>query len=80
MTDEQRRAIATAVEALRPHFPGENMRLYVPRSDAKARAEQRRRIVRALKNGDPAALIAKREDVSERYVRKLRGAFGTLPP
>lgn len=85
LTDRQRLVLAKAREILRAEFAGETVRLYVPSIDAKQRAEQQRRIARALSAGEPVAAIAKRENVSETTVknakRRLRGTLGgTLPP
>lgn len=83
LTPEARQALARAREALRPHFAGETLRLYVPQADAVARAELRRRIERALRQGQSPREIAAREKVSESFVRKLRGRLkmaAPLPP
>lgn len=75
LTPEARRLIAKFRQDMRAHLPGETLKLYIPQHDAVARAEQRRRILRSLRAGEKAADIAKREGVSERFVRQLRGTL-----
>lgn len=55
-------------------FGGE--RIYAPREATWLRMERRQRIERALALGDSTAAIARRERVSERWVRKVRGSIG----
>ena len=51
-------------------FPGETMRLYVPKGGGNdARRERDMRILGA--RGQPAALVAEREGVTERHVRRI---------
>lgn len=67
--------IAKFRQEMRAHMPGETLKLYIPQRDVAERAEQRRRIQRALQSGEKPADIAAREKVSESFVRKLRGRF-----
>lgn len=84
MSDEQRAAVERARRLLAPHFAGEEVRLYVPREAAERKIERERRIRLSLEAGLSTAAIARAEDVSDRYVRALRGRIGrgagTLPP
>lgn len=79
MSEAQRLALAAARDQLRAYFPGETVRLYVPRSDAQAMADQRQRIASALRAGESATSIARREGVSKCTVHRVRGMF-QLPP
>lgn len=65
---------ATVEAALREDFPGcgERLRLYVPHVDQQQRAARRHRILQALQAGEAPRLIARRERVSEQWVRQLR--------
>ena len=58
-------------------FGGEVIRLYAGRR--AERVEQRQRIQRAVEAGAPIADVARREGVSERWVRTLR-RVGTIRP
>lgn len=54
-------------------FGGETVwvRIYAPHKSGQARAARRARIVQALAAGDVVAVVAKREGVSARWVRKV---------
>jgi len=58
-------------------FGGEVIRLYA--GAKQLRAEQRLRILQALDAGEPAPTVARREHVTERWVRQLRKR-GTIRP
>lgn len=80
LTDEQRRVIEQARRLLSPHFPGETLKLYVPQRLIDAKLEREQRVRDALRAGLKPREIASREGVSDRYVRALRGRFGTVHP
>lgn len=70
----------TVVCVLRSQFAvvfGE--RVYVARDPQQERAQRRARIVQALAAGEQPPSIARRERVSERWVRAIR-ARGTVSP
>jgi hypothetical protein len=77
LTREQRTALAEARRLLSPLFAGQTLNLYVPEGCVDAKVERERRIRAALEQGEPASVIARREGVSDRYVRALRGRFVT---
>ncbi len=79
LTDEQRRALDVARHLLIPHFPGETVKLYVPRSCNldHVREERDRRIEAALAAGDAPEVIVRREDVSKRHLRRIRARIGS---
>jgi hypothetical protein len=54
-------------------FGGE--RIYGPQTNLAERERARQRIAIALQNGEPPTEIARREGVTDRHVRKLRGTF-----
>lgn len=54
-------------------FGGE--RIYGPQTNRVEREQARARIARALLDGESPAQIARRENVSERHVRKVRGTI-----
>lgn len=85
MTQEQRRVLEEVRLLLVPHFPGEQVRLHIPKKEERAAAT---RIAEALRAGDDVRVISRREDVSIRWVRMVRsrlivgkiGGGGSLPP
>ena len=66
-----------------PHFPGEQVRLHIPKKEEGAASL---RIAEALKAGEDPRVISRREDVSLSWIRKIRVRVigrigrGTLPP
>lgn len=54
-------------------FGGE--RIYGPRTNQVEMEQSRERITLALQAGEPPAQIARREGVTERHVRKVRGTI-----
>ena len=54
-------------------FGGE--RIYGPQVNRVEREQARARIAQALESGEPPALIARREGVTDRHVRKVRGTI-----
>jgi len=54
-------------------FGGE--RIYGPQVNRVEREQSRLRIATALQAGEPATEIARREGVSDRHVRKVRGTI-----
>lgn len=85
LTPQQRDALEHARRLLSPHFAGETLKLYVPQGCVQAKLEREQRIRAALEQGVAPPVIARREGVSDRYVRALRGRFvtgtrGTLHP
>lgn len=83
MTSEQRRVLEQVRLMLVPHFPGEQVRLHIPKKDEPAAAL---RIAEALRAGEDPRTISRREDVSLSWIRKIRARVigrigrGTLPP
>ena len=75
MTDEQRLALDQARRLLTPHFPGETLRLYVPRCSVQRKLEREARVREALLAGLAPLEVARREGVSRTYVYALRGRF-----
>ncbi|MEY2686973.1 MAG: Mor transcription activator family [Pseudomonadota bacterium] len=73
MTDDQRAALLRARAILSQHFPGETLKVYVPRHDPLEAAERTHRIAEALRRGESILTIAQREQVSVRQVRRVRG-------
>lgn len=61
---------------LRNHFGGEQIRLYIPKFGGETRKARDERIAAAIVAGEPAPSVAKRESVSERHVRRVRGRIG----
>lgn len=57
-------------------FGGEQLRLYVPIVGSQQRSARNERIAAAIDAGDAPEVIAKRESVSTRWVRKIRGRIG----
>lgn len=57
-------------------FGGDQLRMYVPRVSAEQRQERDERIGDALEDGAPPDEVAKRERLSDRHVRRLRGRIG----
>ena len=73
MTIEQRLALDQARRLLQPHFAGEQVRLYVPRTAIELKLQREQRIRQSLQQQQPARVIAEREGVSRQYVSALRG-------
>lgn len=70
--------MATQLAAM---FGGEEVRLYVPKTVPDLRAARDERIARAIEQGEPPQQVARREAVSERHVRRVRGRIGGhFPP
>ena len=68
---------ASLIEAeLRSQFGGEQIRLYIPKVGGEIRKERDERIVAAILAGEATPSVAKRESVSERHVRRVRGRIG----
>ena len=68
---------ASVIEAeLRSHFGGEQIRLYIPKFGGETRKARDERITAAIAAGEPPPSVAKREAVSERHVRRVRGRIG----
>jgi hypothetical protein len=63
-------------------FGGEEVRFYVPKVATDLRRERDERIAASLEAGEPPSQVAKRERISERRVRQMRGRFGggNFPP
>ncbi|MBK9362989.1 MAG: hypothetical protein IPM99_18745 [Rubrivivax sp.] len=55
-------------------------RIYAPKLGDVERAAREQRIQQALAAGEPTRLIARRERVSERWVRALRARGGSAAP
>lgn len=49
--------------------------VYIPHTNRIEREQSRERIALALDAGEPASQIARREGVTERHVRKVRGTI-----
>lgn len=49
--------------------------VYIPNSNRAELEQARERIAQALQAGEPPRLIAQRERVTERHVRKIRGTI-----
>jgi redox-regulated HSP33 family molecular chaperone len=60
-------------ELVREMAMGEQLRVYVPKIDKDIRQARQQRIEAAIRTNEPNLSIAKREKVTERYVRKIRG-------
>lgn len=54
-------------------FGGE--RIYGPRTNQVEREQARLRIAQAVMAGEPTTVIARREGVTDRHVRKVRGTI-----
>ena len=68
---------AQVIEAeLCNHFSGEQIRLYIPKFGGETRKARDERIAAAIVAGEAAPIVAKRESVSERHVRRVRGRIG----
>jgi DNA-binding NarL/FixJ family response regulator len=71
-------------ELVRELAAGEQLRIYVPKIKQEHRDERQARIKAALQQGEARSSIAKRENVSERYVRiirdRMKKALGTVTP
>lgn len=55
---------------------GEQLRMYIAKVDHKTRDARQERIRAALVAGESNSSIARRERVSERHIRRLRGRMG----
>jgi hypothetical protein len=63
-------------ELLREMAQGEQLRVYVGKIDEEQRDARQGRIEAAIRSGEAPMIIAKREGVSERHVRRMRGRLG----
>jgi Mor family transcriptional regulator len=63
-------------EQLASMFGGEEVRFYVPKAATDLRIARDERIAAALAAGESASDVAKREQLSERHVRRVRGRIG----
>jgi hypothetical protein len=63
-------------------FGGEEVRFYVPKVATDLRRARDERIAASLQAGETPEAVAKREHISERRVRQVRGRFGggNFPP
>lgn len=57
-------------------FGGSEVTFFVPKLGAEARRVREERIADALARGEAPASVARREGVSERHARRVRGRFG----
>lgn len=57
-------------------FGGEEVRFYVPKAATDLRVARDERIATAIAAGEPPATVAKRENITERHVRNIRGRIG----
>lgn len=57
-------------------FGGEHIKIYIPKIGGQRRQDRNERIAAAIEAGEPPEIIAKREDISPRWVRKIRGRLG----
>jgi hypothetical protein len=74
---EFRDVLVRAIEdELAKRFGGETLKLYFPRLGGMQRKARDERIEAALGAGEAPAVIAKRERISPRWVRKFRGRIG----
>jgi hypothetical protein len=69
--------VAVGCARLSDAFGGEQLRLYVPKPDMQHRIAREARITAAVSAGEAPNVIAKREKVTARWVRKVRGRIGT---
>ena len=72
MTDEQRAAMDAARALLAPYFPGEAVKLYLPKRLGSERERRDQRIAEAVASGADLHTIAQRENVSLRHVQMMR--------
>jgi DNA invertase Pin-like site-specific DNA recombinase len=70
-TPAERAALEAALQLLAPHFPGEVVRLYVPKISAEQRQRQRETIACGLGQGLPATEIARLAGCSASWVRRV---------
>lgn len=69
--------LAAAIErTLSKISPGEIYKLYGPHTTSDTREQRERRIREALQGGQPPEQIAKREQITERHVRRIRARIG----
>lgn len=61
-------------------FGGADLLMYVPKFSPERRRAREKRIAAAIAAGEAPERVARREDVSERHVRRIRARFGQLPP
>ena len=69
-------AVSVIEGELREMFGGEQIRLYIPKLGGETRKARDERIAAAIVAGEPPPSVAKRESVSERHVRRVRGRIG----
>jgi len=81
------RAVTSAVRStlpgiiqgvLRELFPGETVRLYIPKIGAESRTERHTSVLQALDAGRSAQEVAKALGVPARTVRHIRARRGTI--
>jgi Mor family transcriptional regulator len=63
-------------QQFRSLFGGEVVRFYVPKADPSARQARDARIAASLRSGEEPTIVAQREQVSERHIRRVRGRIG----
>lgn len=72
-----RRSIISVMECeLSKLAAGEHLRLYVPKVGGQSRRDRNERIFAAIEAGESPDIIAKRENITPRRVRQLRGMIG----
>jgi hypothetical protein len=72
-----RQTVRSVIEAeLSRLFPGEQLRMYIPKFGSAQRKERDERIAAAIAAGEAPDDIAKRESITVRHVRRLRGRIG----
>jgi hypothetical protein len=57
-------------------FGGEHIKIYIPKIGGQRRQDRNERIAAAIEAGEAPEVIAKRENLTPRRVRQLRGSFG----
>lgn len=63
-------------ELAREWAQGEQLRVYVAKVDDEHRDARQERIHAAIRSGEAPTVIARREGVTERHVRRMRGRLG----
>ena len=75
--DEIRDGFPAKYEAvLREQYGGQTLRFHIRKPVNPERERRDQRIEAALSSGETPAVIAQREDVSKRHMRRIRARFG----
>lgn len=72
LTPEQQAAVDEARRLLQPLFPGEVVRLYIPKVPPAVRQQRLQKVLTGLAANHSHADIARRAGCSTRYVRRMQ--------